>query len=125
MILIAASLGEMLSGLLTPGNIAWAAGALLTLIGGIKWFSVDRKRQVALAVYHAFHIVEDIAKETPGEDFLDKAAVGLQKADDVMRANGWRPLKPGEKDVAALTFKSMNAQKAQAEKLSGAAASPQ
>jgi hypothetical protein len=121
MILIAASIGELLSGLLTPSNIAWAVGALLTLLGGLKFFSVDRKRQVALAIYHAFHIVEDIAAETEGEDAFDKASEGLLAIDEYMRANGWRPLKPGERQIAELTFKSMNAQKAQAEKL---AASP-
>lgn len=108
---------DILLSLLTPTNIAWALGAAATLAGGLTWFSKDRKRRVALAVYHAFHIVEDIAAETEGEDAFDKAAVGLQKADEFLVANGWRPLKPGEQTVAGLTFKSMNAQKAQAEAL--------
>jgi hypothetical protein len=73
---------------------------------------VVRRRRVALATYHAFHIVEDVAAEcrAAGKAFpyLDKASAGLSYANEWMRANGWRELKPGEEVRAQLGFKVLH-----------------
>lgn len=100
---------EQILSLLTAQNIAVAVGVLVSVLGFFLGSSELRRRRVALAVFHAFHIAEDIANETPGEDAFDKVAAGLKAADDYMKANGWRALKPGEAEVAKLQFKSMNA----------------
>lgn len=69
-----------------------------------------RRRRVALAVYHAYHIVVDIDHEASGNSTLDKIATGLKAADDWMIANKWRPLTTEEQDVAKLDFKAINGQ---------------
>ena len=108
---------SILDALLTPGNIGIALGVVasgVALFAGGTWLSATRKRRVALAAYHAFPVVEDIAAEDPEENIVDKAARGLQVVDEWMRANGWRPLKPGEQELVRLEFKSLHgAQKAE------------
>jgi hypothetical protein len=73
---------------------------------------IVRRRRVALATYHAFHIVEDVAAECrrAGKEFpfLDKASAGLSYANEWMRTNGWRELKPGEEMHAQLGFKVLH-----------------
>jgi membrane-bound lytic murein transglycosylase B len=86
----------------------------LGIIAGAVGLSAARKRQVALAVYHAFHIVEDVKAECDKDGktfpYVNKAAAGLEAANEYLVKQGWRPLKPNEQDLAKLTFKSMNAQ---------------
>lgn len=92
------------------------AGTVIAVLGflGAKFLSADRKRQVALAAFHGFHITEDLVAEcdktSKAFPYLTKAEAGLKAADDYMKAQGWRPLKAGEQAAAQLTFKSMNAQ---------------
>lgn len=114
---IFSQLGDLL---FSGGGIATMVTVLFTIIAMLVTSEV-RRRQVALAVYHAFHIVEDIAAETPGTDALDKVAAGLKSADDYLKANGWRPLKPGEQAVAKLGFTSLNGASKLAEKVQAAA----
>jgi hypothetical protein len=94
------------TGLATLGVFTLSALALVLGEGAV------RRRRVALATYHAFHIVEDLAAEcrTGGQafPFLDKASAGLRFADEWMRTHGWRPLKPGEQQRAQLAFKSLH-----------------
>lgn len=97
----------LLNMLLSPAGI----GGLATLIGGVLAlvFGANevRRRRVAMAVYHAFHVVEDISKETD-TDVDDKVAAGLKALDAYMLANGWRALKPGEVELAKLGFSALN-----------------
>lgn len=113
---------SILDVLLTPGNIGIALGVVASGIGlfaGGSWLSTTRKRRIALAAFHAFHMVEDIAAEDPEENIVDKAARGLEIVDEWMRANGWRSLKPGEHALVRLEFKSLHGtQKAKEKALS-------
>lgn len=85
-----------------------------------------RRRNIALGTYYVFHIVEDIADAiTDGsttDKVFDKAAEGLKQFDNYMKANGWRPLKPGEQEVALLKFKALHGEDIVAEKLAVAVA---
>lgn len=96
-------------------------GAAVTLIGGIfggaKWLSARRKKLIALATYHAFHMTEDACNETEGEDVFDKVKFALMKADEYMVANGWRPLKPGEVTRAKLGFQALHGEQIAAAKV--------
>ena len=100
-------LGEFFKQFLTPTGIASAVLTVLGLIAGAAGLSAQRKRQIAIVTEHAFHAVEDFAAttETPIDD---KVALGLKKADEWMRAQGWRPLKPGEVEVVKLGFEAIN-----------------
>jgi len=99
-------------------------GAILS-IGAVGTFlTAQRKRRIALATYHAFHIVEDIDAETGGTmGAVQKVDQGLKALDAYMLAQGWRPAKEGEQQVAKLTFTSMNAQ-ANAAKAIGTVSNP-
>lgn len=85
------------------GLLAVIVGALGTIIGTTE----IRRRRIALAVYHAFHVVEDVSKETE-TTADDKVAAGLKALDAYLLANGWRPAKPGEQEVAKLGFTALN-----------------
>lgn len=102
--LVSLALSE--KGLATLGVFTLSALALVLGEGAV------RRRRVALAMYHAFHVVEDLAAECRETGrafpFLDKASAGLRFADDWMRSNGWRALKPKEQGRAQLAFKSMH-----------------
>lgn len=74
---------------------------------GAAWLSIQRKKHIALAAYHAFHIVEDLAAETDSKA-IDKAALGLQQVNRWMLANGWRTLKENEQELVALEFKAIH-----------------
>lgn len=90
---------------------AWLLSGITLVLGALSafaFFTGKRKRIVALAVKHAYAIVEDIAAETAGKDGFDKAAEGLAQVDTWMKANGWRPLKPNEQTVAALELKALH-----------------
>lgn len=106
---------------LTPTGIASAVVTLLGLVGGALGLSTLRKRQIAIITQHAFHAVEDIAAttETPIDD---KVAAGLKVADEWMKAQGWRPLSPGEAEVVKLGFSALNGATKVAEKVAEAAA---
>lgn len=95
------------------GTIASMVGGVLALIFGANEV---RRRRVALAVYHAFHVVEDLSKETD-TTADDKVAAGLRALDSYLVANGWRPLKPGEEQLAKLGFQSLNGAQVLAEKV--------
>lgn len=103
----APGVGDFLLGLLSPANVAMAAGAVVSLIGGLSFMNEKRKRIVALVAQHAFLIVEDIANETENAG-IDKAAEYLKQANALLVAKGWRPLKPGEVAAAELLAKSMH-----------------
>lgn len=103
--------GSLLDALLTPGSINAALVIVASAVGlfaGGSWLSTTRKRRIALAAYHAFRVVEDIAAEDLEDNALDKAARGLQVVDKWMRVNKWRPLKPGEQELVRLEFQSMH-----------------
>ncbi|MCY1042687.1 hypothetical protein OV208_15285 [Corallococcus sp. bb12-1] len=102
---------SILDALLTPANIGIALGVIASGVGlffGGTWLTTARKRRIAMAAYHAFHIVEDVASEDPADNGLDKASRGLKVIDNWMKANGWRALKPGEQEAAKLEFRSMH-----------------
>src|SRR5690554_5402193 len=101
---------DFLLSLLTPENIAWAVTAILGLVAGLIGANVVRRRRIALATYHAFHIVQDIADETPGKDAADYIAAALKAANDYMVKNGWRPLKEGEKALVEVGVQSLKGQ---------------
>lgn len=98
---------ELLNSLLTPAGIATAVGVLLAGLAFVLGTAEVRRRRVALAVFHAFHIVADLDDEL-GTTKLDKVREGLKAADEWMRANGWRELKPGEVEVAKLGFRALH-----------------
>ncbi|AEI65584.1 hypothetical protein [Corallococcus macrosporus] len=116
-------LDTILSSVLTPGGIATGLGVLAAGVGlfwGGEWLSERRKRRIALAAFHAFNIVEDIAAEDPADNGWDKAARGLQVVDEWFRANGWRPLKPHEQAVVKLSFSAIHGEQKAAQKASQA-----
>lgn len=115
------SLGDALLGFLTPGGVGAGLAVVLSLVGGLAFVTQRRKKLVALAAYHAFHIVEDIGNELEGEDGFDKTARYLAELDKYMVANGWRPLKPGEVEVAKMLASAQHgAEVAKAKVLAGA-----
>ncbi|RYZ34268.1 MAG: hypothetical protein EOO71_39565 [Myxococcaceae bacterium] len=86
---------SILDAMFTPANIGIALGVIASGVGlftGGAWLTTTRKRRIAMAAYHAFHIVEDVASEDPADNGLDKASRGLKVIDDWMKANGWRAL---------------------------------
>lgn len=89
-------------------------GTLLTFLLSIPavsaLLSVRNKRRLSLAVYHAFHVVEDMDDDESVAGKLDKEKAGLKVVNDYMLAHGWRAPKPGELEVAKMEFKSLNAQ---------------
>ncbi|NVJ13143.1 hypothetical protein [Myxococcus sp. AM010] len=116
-------LDTILASVFTPSGIATVFGVVGTgvaLFWGGDWLSERRKRRIALAALHAFNIVEDIAAENPEDNGWDKAARGLQVADEWFRANGWRPLKPHEQQVVQLSFKALHGEQKAAQKASQA-----
>jgi hypothetical protein len=101
------SLGQrILDMLFSKESFATIVLVLGGLLGKLGWDEV-RRRRVALGVYHAFHIVEDLAAETENK-IDDKVAEALKQVDAYLLASGWRPLKPGEQEVAKLGFTSLN-----------------
>ncbi|WP_223644409.1 hypothetical protein [Corallococcus sp. EGB] len=111
---------SILDALFTPTAIGIALGAVTSAVGlfaGGTWLTERRKRRIALAAYHAFHVVEDIAAEDPAENLVDKAARGLQVVDEWMRSNGWRPLKPGEQSLVKLQFSALHGEQKAEEKV--------
>lgn len=113
--------GKLLDLVTSPTGLGTIATIVLGALGGLLGTNEIRRRRVALGVFHAFHIVEDIGAEIPGDDAFDKVARGLKAADDYLVANGWRPLKPGEQQVAKLGFQSLNGASKLAEKVQTAA----
>ncbi len=105
-------IGGLLAGFLSPGGIATGVGVILGVLGGFQFFSAKRKRILALAAFHAFHIVEDIDNElddgTAAKATFDKAAAGLKQVDAYLVANGWRPMKPGEVPAQALALQAIH-----------------
>lgn len=104
----------------TPEGIASIVVTVLGLVGGALGLSTLRKRQIAIVTQHAFHGVEDFAATTENT-VDDKIAKGLQIADEWMRAQGWRPLKPEEQAVVKLGFIALNGATKLAEKIQTAA----
>jgi hypothetical protein len=102
-----------------PGHLAAILGAVLTLIAWLLGTGVVRRRRVALATYHAFNVMEDVANEyrKGGQSVpaLEKISQALGYADEWMKLNGWRPLKLHEQALAKLSWQSMHGeQKSQA-----------
>lgn len=114
-------LGAALGLVSTPTGLAGVFGALTAVLGLVGIDSVVRKRRVALAAYHAFHIVEDLGAERPGPDVFDKGAAFLGALNDYFLANGWRPPKPGEQQLALLKAKEIHGTYKAEEKLRQAA----
>lgn len=115
-------IGDKLLELVTPGSVGTGLGLALSALGGLAFMTQRRKRVVALAAYHAFHIVEDIGNELEGDDGFDKAAAYLKKLDEYLVANGWRPLKVGEVDAAKLTGSALHGAEVAKTKVAVAAA---
>ena len=114
-------LGEFAKQFLTPQGIASVVLTVLGPIAGAAGLSAQRKRQIAIVTEHAFHGVEDFAATTE-TTVDDKVAAGLKIADEWMRAQGWRPLKPNEAEVVKLGFSALNGQTKVAEKVAEAQA---
>ena len=95
-----------LKGLITPDNIIEGLLAVLAVVAGLIHLSDKRKRLVATGAYYAFHIVNDL--DSQGVLKASKVETGLQKVDAWMVANGWRPLNPGEQEIAKMQFSAMN-----------------
>lgn len=114
--------GALLDQFLSPGGVVSVLATLVALVGGLAWFTSRRKRLVALAAYHAFAIVEDIGNEIEGPDKFDKTAEYLKAVDKWMVAQGWRPLKPGEQEVAKLQAKVLHGAEVMKAKVAVAAA---
>lgn len=113
---------SLLEQFLSPAGVATALGVVLSAVGAIAWFTSRRKRLVALAAYHAFHIVEDVGNEMEGEDGFDKTARYLKELDAFMVANGWRPLKPGEVESAKMQARALHGVEVAKAKVAEAAA---
>lgn len=109
--------GKLLELVTSPAGLGTIATVVMGALGALLGSNEIRRRRVALGVFHAFHIVEDIGAEIPGDDAFDKVARGLKAVDDYLKANGWRPLKPGELEVAKLGFQSLNGASKLAEKV--------
>lgn len=109
-------LAGFFSKFVTPEGIASVVVTVLGLVGGALHLSNQRKQQIAIVTQHAFHGVEDFAATTENT-VDDKIAAGLKIADEWMRAQGWRPLKPGEQEVVKLGFKAINGASALQEKV--------
>lgn len=116
-------LGEFAKQFLTPQGIASVVLTVLGLIAGVAGLSAQRKRQIAIVTEHAFHGVEDFAATTE-TTVDDKVAAGLKIADEWMKAQGWRPLKPNEAEVVKLGFSALNGQTKVAEKVAEAQTVP-
>lgn len=109
-------LGEFAKQFLTPTGIASLVVTVFGLVSGALGLSGLRKRQIAIVTEHAFRGVEDFAATT--ENVVDdKVALGLKIADEWMRAQGWRPLKPDEQAVVKLGFSSLNGSSKVSEKV--------
>lgn len=111
---------------LTPGNVALGVTVLLGLLAGLVGNGEVRRRRVAKALYHAYQVVNDIDYELgPDDKTLDKPLAGLRAADDWMKANGWRALRPDEQVLARLQFQELHGAERQAVKIAAeAGASP-
>lgn len=108
--------------LLTPANIIAVTGLLLGALGGLSVLNAKRKKIIALAAYYAFHIVEDIGREHDGDDAFDKTAAYLAELDKWLVANGWRPLKDGEKPLATMQASALHGEEVAKVKVAEAAA---
>jgi hypothetical protein len=100
-------LQQFLDALLTPSGIATAASLVAAALGLVLGNNAVRRRRLALAAYHAFHVVEDLSLETTSTAD-DKVAAGLKALDAYLLAQGWRAAKPGEQEVARLTFTALS-----------------
>ncbi|GMT96357.1 hypothetical protein KH5H1_04760 [Corallococcus caeni] len=103
---------SILDALLTPTNISVAVVGIIGLFAGVSWLTETRKRRIALAAYHAYHVMEDVKAECKAAGksypFVDITEAALGKANEYMVANGWRTLKPREQASATLQFKSLH-----------------
>lgn len=123
-----------IAGFLSPDLIAGAVVGVLTLFSGFLlklFYNEVRRRNVAIAIRHAYLAVEEIARLDTEKNLIDKAAAGLKAADDWMLAQGWRKLTENEKKIARLEFSAISGEEAarakvvaQAIQLGGGAAVP-
>jgi hypothetical protein len=116
------TIGDKLLGFVSPEGVLSILTMVGGAIGGLVWFTSRRKKLIALAAYHAFHIVEDIGLEIEGDDGFDKTARYLKELDAFMVANGWRQLKPGEVESAKLQAKALHGAEVAKAKVAAAAA---
>ena len=102
-----AAVAGFFSGLLTTEVVGGIVAGVLAVAGGLlaKVITTSiRRRNVAIAIRHAYAAVEEIARLDERTNALDKVSTGLGEVDKWMRANGWRPLTEQEKQVAKLGF---------------------
>lgn len=114
--------GHLLEMLLSPSGVGTLMTVVGVVLGLLKLNSVNTKRRVSLAAYHAFHVAEDLAAETEGEDAFDKVAAALKAFDAYFVANGWRPPKPADVELAKLKLQEFSGVEVQAKKIAAAAA---
>lgn len=114
-------LSALLGMVLSAKGLGVMASIVAVVLGAVGINNEVRRRRLALGAYYAFHIVEDLAAETEGEDALDKVAAGLKALDSYFLANGFRPPKPGEQEVAKLQFTALNGAQQAAIKVQAAA----
>ena len=102
---------SILSGLLTDEVIGASIAGLLLVFGGLLTRLVTtavRRRNVAIAVRHAYAAVEEIARLDERDNALDKVSAGLKELDKYLLANGWRPATEQEQQVARLEFTAIS-----------------
>lgn len=99
-------LQTILDYLTSPGTVVAIVAAVLGVLGKYV-LAANRRKQLALVAYHAFHIVEDIDTEL-GTETLDKWVEGLKAANTYAVENGWRPIKAGEEGLLDLHFQALN-----------------
>jgi len=93
---------------LTPEGILSILVSIASLVGGWKWLTTQRKRQLATAAHDAYRMVLNQAAITEGEDALDKVALGFKFADQVLLKAGWRELSTEERETVKLEFDKLH-----------------
>jgi hypothetical protein len=81
--------------------------AVCTVLGVVLGANAIRRRHVANGIFHGYYAVEDYVavQKANGLDVpsgVEKLRMALQKADEWMRSNNWRPLKEGEAERGKL-----------------------
>lgn len=120
------SIGSAIAGLAEQHAGSILISIVLFLLGTpfvASHLDTKRKRELALAVYHGYHIAADVDAElAPGgsKSTADKIAAVLKAADGFLLAQGWRPLKDGESAAVSALTTSLSGQA----KVGAPAASP-
>jgi len=116
-----AAVAGFFSGLLTTEVVGGIVAGVLAVAGGLlaKVITTSiRRRNVAIAIRHAYAAVEEIARLDERQNALDKVSVGLRELDKWLLAQGWRVATEQEKQVARLGFTAISGERHAAVKAS-------